>query len=153
MGNNSVTSIGGVVSWTSLSDGRFKRDISETVPGLDFISKLRPVTYHMDMDKMASFLKTPDSLRLKDAEAVKAKMLQSGFIAQEVEQAAKELGYNFSGVDAPKNEDDYYGLRYAEFVVPLVKAVQEQQQMIEELKTVNKNLQKQIDELKTEIKK
>ena len=70
-----------------------------------------------------------------------------------MEAAAKKLGFNFSGVDAPKNENDMYGLRYAEFVVPLVKAVQEQQQMIEELKTVNKNLQKQIDELKTEIKK
>jgi uncharacterized coiled-coil protein SlyX len=33
-----------------------------------------------------------------------------------------------------------YGLRYAEFVVPLVKAVQEQQAFIE-------NQQKQIDEL------
>jgi uncharacterized coiled-coil protein SlyX len=34
-------------------------------------------------------------------------------------------------VDAPKNPDDFYGLRYAEFVVPLVKAVQEQQDVIE----------------------
>jgi len=35
-----------------------------------------------------------------------------------------------------------YGLRYAEFVVPLVKAVQEQQQMIEELKKQNEELRK-----------
>ena len=35
------------------------------------------------------------------------------------------------GVDVPKNDSDMYGLRYAEFVVPLVKAVQ--QQMIESL--------------------
>ncbi len=39
--------------------------------------------------------------------------------------SAKNIGFNFSGVDAPKNENDLYGLRYAEFVVPLVKAVQE----------------------------
>jgi hypothetical protein len=38
-----------------------------------------------------------------------------------------------------------YGLRYAEFVVPLVKAVQEQQQQIEELKTANKLLQETLD--------
>jgi hypothetical protein len=34
-------------------------------------------------------------------------------------KAAKNLDYNFSGVDAPKNENDLYGLRYDEFVVPL----------------------------------
>ena len=28
-------------------------------------------------------------------------------------------------MDAPKNDKDFYGLRYAEFTVPLVKAVQE----------------------------
>ena len=59
---------------------------------------------------------------------------RTGFIAQEVEKAANELGYDFSGVDKPKNKNDYYGLRYAEFVVPLVKAMQEQQNMIEEMK-------------------
>ena len=31
----------------------------------------------------------------------------------------------------PKNVEDYYGLRYAEFTVPLVKAIQEQQLQIE----------------------
>lgn len=46
----------------------------------------------------------------------------------------------------PKNSSDYYGLRYAEFVVPLVKGMQEQQKMIEELK-------KEIEDLKREIKK
>ncbi|MCW5898298.1 MAG: hypothetical protein KIT10_03425 [Flavobacteriales bacterium] len=34
-------------------------------------------------------------------------------------------------MDAPKNSADHYGLRYATFTVPLVKAVQEQQQQIE----------------------
>ncbi|HNU87209.1 MAG TPA: hypothetical protein PKJ94_02925, partial [Ferruginibacter sp.] len=74
----------------------------------------------------------------------KEKILYSGFIAQQVEQAAKEAGYDFSGVDKPKNENDLYGLRYAEFVVPLVKAVQEQQSII-------KQQQVQIDELKKAI--
>jgi len=58
-------------------------------------------------------------------------MSRSGFIAQEVEATAESLGYDFSGVDAPKNDKDFYGLRYAAFVVPLVKAVQEQQEYIE----------------------
>ena len=66
-------------------------------------------------------------------------MIRSGFIAQEVEQAAKEIGYDFSGVDAPKNANDFYGIRYAEFVVPLVKAVQE-------LSHENEQLKKKVEE-------
>jgi hypothetical protein len=46
-------------------------------------------------------------------------------MAQEVEAAAQALNYNFSGVQAPPNDESLYSLRYAEFVVPLVKAVQE----------------------------
>ena len=38
----------------------------------------------------------------------------------------------FYGVDAPENENDPYGIRYAEFVVPLVKAVQELSIKVEE---------------------
>lgn len=146
--NNVVTSIGGPVGWTTVSDSRFKKDINETVPGLAFINKLRPVTYHMDIDRMAAFLKIPDSLRSKEAEAIKGGMLQTGFIAQEVEKAALELGFEFSGVDQPKNENDYYGLRYAEFTVPLVKAVQEQQKMIEALKLENEGLKEDIAKIK-----
>ena len=46
----------------------------------------------------------------------------TGFIAQEVEAAAKKINYDFSGVD---KSGEIMGLRYAEFTVPLVKAVQE----------------------------
>ena len=165
LGNSSVTSIGGQVGWTTLSDMRFKKDVKENVPGLDFIMKLKPVTYYLDMDAIAKFTNTPDSLRLKDAEALKGKMLQTGFIAQDVEKAASDCGFEFSGVDAPKNENDYYGLRYAEFVVPLVKAVQEQQNtidkqqttidnqqiIIDKQQTINDNQQKEIESLKSEL--
>ena len=44
-------------------------------------------------------------------------------------------------MDKPENENTPYGLRYSEFVVPLVKAVQE-------LSAKNDDLQKQIDELR-----
>lgn len=75
------------------------------------------------------------------------KIRYSGFIAQEVEKAANSVGYDFSGVDKPKNEKDYYGLRYSEFVVPLVKAVQEQQVMIEKQALQLQQQQQQIQEL------
>jgi len=145
IGNSSTSSIGGFANWTNISDGRFKKNIREDVKGLDFIMKLRPVTYQLDVANLSAKLngasENQQAPGMEIARAEKESIIQSGFIAQEVEQAAESLGYNFSGVDKPKNEDDLYGLRYAEFVVPLVKAVQELQQQVQEL-------QQQIEDLK-----
>jgi hypothetical protein len=74
----------------------------------------------------------------KKAREAKEKVVQTGFIAQDVEEAAKSANYDFSGVDV--DELGIYGLRYAEFVVPLVKAVQE-------LSEQNDRLQAQVNEL------
>jgi len=142
IGNSAISSIGGYANWTNVSDGRFKTNVKENVQGLDFIMKLRPVTYNLDMDAIAGFNKTPDTLRLNESERLKGAEAQIGFIAQEVEEAAKELNFDFHGVDKPKNENSHYGLRYAEFVVPLVQAMQEQQEIIEELKKRIEQLEK-----------
>jgi hypothetical protein len=147
LGNASIESIGGQVGWTTVSDARFKNQIKENVPGLDFILKLRPVTYHLDMNKIANFLHTPDSVRTLESENLAAAELHTGFVAQEVEETANKLGFVFSGVDKPKNSNDYYGLRYAEFTVPLVKAVQEQQIQIEQLKAENADLKSRLERL------
>jgi len=76
----------------------------------------------------------------------KGDIVYSGFIGQEVEAAAREVGYDFSGVVPPQNEQDHYSLRYAEFVVPLVKAVQEQQKMIEQMQNRIAELEKRLGE-------
>lgn len=130
-GNSAITSISGFAPFTDLSDGRFKTNVNENVAGLDFIGKLRPVTYHVNAQKLSRALGEKDM----DAASLEAKsqIVYTGFIAQEVEAAAQELGFDFSGVKTPQNADDQYGLRYAQFVVPLVKAVQEQQAIIESL--------------------
>ena len=149
-GNSATVSYGGWAGWSNVSDGRFKKDIEENVPGLDFINKLRPVTYHLDATELDAFLHKNDtsamSVSVKQLHSIalseKEKIRYTGFIAQEVEAVAKALGFDFSGVDPAKNENDTYGLRYAEFVVPLVKAVQEQQQMIERLQKRNEELEK-----------
>ena len=146
IGNTNVTSIGGYAGWSDLSDGRFKVHVQEDVQGLAFIKRLRPVTYHLDLGKLDRYLrvaddslsKTPD---FRNARVAKEQQVHSGFIAQEVEQAAKALGFVFSGVDRPQNENDTYKLRYAEFTVPLVKAVQE-------LAVENEALKKELAELK-----
>jgi len=73
--------------------------------------------------------------------------VHSGFVAQEVE-AAKKLEYDFDGVDKPENKEGLYGLRYENFIVPLVKAIQELSKQNEEKNAKIDDLQKQIDELK-----
>jgi hypothetical protein len=151
IGNLATNSIGGYADWTNFSDGRYKKDVNQNVKGLEFIMKLQPVTYHLDISGIRKKLnenrdKKTDEFTQK-AIVEKEKVLFSGFVAQDVEKVAKEAGYDFSGVDKPKNENDFYGLRYAEFVVPLVKAVQEQQAMINELKKQNTDLQNRVTEL------
>ena len=79
-------------------------------------------------------------------------MVQTGFIAQEVEEAAKATGFEFSGIDKPKSDNDYYGLRYAEFVVPLVKAVQELTDRNEKLEKDVAIQQKKMEKLEQLIK-
>ena len=86
------------------------------------------------------------------------KIRRTGFIAQEVEKAAVESGYDFSGIIKPKSEKEHYGLSYESFVVPLVKAMQEQQQMInnqnKKIEQQNEQLLKEKEELlnvKTEL--
>ena len=43
-GNSATTSYGGWAGWSNISDGRFKTGVRENVPGLSFVTKLRPVT-------------------------------------------------------------------------------------------------------------
>ncbi len=167
IGNSSVTSIGGYEPWTNLSDGRFKKNVKENVPGLAFINQLHAITYTMDVTNLRNFLGEDrqneataaegKTVREKNPEAEaliqkgiqeKEKIIRTGFVAQQVEEAAKKIGYDFSGVDKPANEHTPYGLRYSEFVVPLVKSVQELSKMNDELKKQSEARQKEIDELK-----
>jgi len=161
IGNGSVTSIGGYANWTNISDGRIKTNIKEDVPGLSFISKLTPVTYQLDLEAADKIIKNP-FISLKNGTAVinpgtadqtnsrreKEQIVYTGFIAQDVETVAKSINYKFSGIDVPKNDRDLYGLRYADFVAPLVKAVQELNKKSEEQEKQMEIFKKEIAELK-----
>ena len=152
IGNSSITSIGGYTGWSNLSDGRFKTHVQNNVPGLEFVLKLRPVTFSWDMDKLDAFTGTSNSIysqcpEMKKARNEKKNNVYTGFIAQEVEEAANAVGYDFSAIIKPKNEKAQYNLSYAEFVVPLVKAVQEQQETIEKQEALIKELITRIEAL------
>lgn len=149
IGNPSIGTIGGFANWSNLSDGRFKSQIKENVPGLDFILKLKPITYHFEARRFEHFLGRPDSLiqQLSTSYDLAESEVRTGFIAQEVEAAAKKIGYDFSGIHKPQNEKDNYSLAYAEFTVPIIKAIQEQQAEIERLKAENTELKLQARKL------
>lgn len=143
IGNAFVAQIGGAVNWSVISDGRFKTNVRQNVSGLHFINLLNPVTYQYDITAYNNFIGATagDSL----ATAMKHEVVYSGFIAQEVEAAANVAGYNFSGVHHPEHENDNYTISYAEFVVPLVKAVQE-------LSALNQDLLERQHMLEEEMK-
>ena len=166
IGDSGVTSIGGYANWSNISDGRAKKNIRADVPGLDFINLLQPVTYNLDLNAMDNLLgidkakknelekEVSQELKGISEKARKSKedLVQTGFVAQDVEKTAKSIGYKFSGVNV--DESGIYSLSYAEFVVPLVKAVQELsdkndrlQEQVEELGNKNNRLQKQVEEL------
>jgi hypothetical protein len=167
MGDGSVKSIGGPVGWTVFSDGRYKKDIKENVIGLTFINSLRPVTYTVNTQGLNEYynkgrkpisndaISTNEAVNaeMKKAEDEASKIVHCGFIAQEVEEAAKKLNFEFSGVDKPQSKDGLYGLRYDNFVVPIIKAVQELSHQNDELKNQNNDLQKQNSDLQKRIEK
>ena len=143
------------------SDIRDKADIRDTVLGLDFIQSLRPVDYRWDMredykperpdieipaesDENYEELKAEydlvmeewlESCKLenivRDGSKIRSRYHQ-GFIAQEV----LALEVEFGGIQDHKLKggDDVLSIGYDEIIAPLVKAVQEQQAMIEVLK-------------------
>lgn len=111
IGNTAVNVIEGQVAFTAASDKRLKKDIQSLDVGLDFIMKLNPVSYQMKA--------------FNDAK------LNWGFLAQDIETlVGDENAILTVGGDA----DRTLGLRYTDFIAPLVKAVQEQQALIDYLK-------------------
>ncbi len=89
------------------SDARLKRGITDLDYGLSAVEALRPVRYHWkDKPELGSRL---------------------GLLAQEVEKVIPEV------IEHPDTDDGYLGMRYAELVPVLIKAIQEQQDVIEAL--------------------
>jgi hypothetical protein len=123
------------------SDIRDKTDIQDTILGLDFIKALRPVEFKWDYreDYIQEVEKEDGTIEviklLKDG-SKKRTRLHQGFIAQEVKQIMDTQNIDFAGFQdhSINGGCDVLSLGYSEFISPMVKAIQEQQKMIEELK-------------------
>jgi len=108
-------------AYIQVSDKNMKSDVEEIDMVLDNVLKLNPVKYFYKDSKHIAVHKS------------------NGFIAQEVEAIFPEL--------VRVNEDGQKALAYADFGILSIKAIQEQQVIIKELKTKNETLQNQINEL------
>ena len=150
IGNADVTSIRSFSYLSTISDARIKKNVQNNVPGLNFINKLQPVTYNLDYSAINNLQKTsvPQENQLAATRADQNSPLYTGFIAQDVEKAAQSIGYDFDAIDVNKNNsNDLYGLKYTEFIAPLVKAVQELSEQNDEKDKAIASLQSQIDTL------
>lgn len=103
------------------SDLRLKNNINNTKLGLEFIKNLRPVDYNYNNSDIQ----------------------RHGFIAQEV---AENKDFGGVSVNAEGTEEETYTMAYSELMAPMVKAIQEQQILIE-------NMQKELNELKNNYHK
>jgi hypothetical protein len=135
LGNNTVTTIGGAVPWSSSSDIRLKKDIVDTKYGLNTVMQFRPVDYTL----------------------IGNNLKQVGFIAQEMKKLVPEVVTGFEG-DLSKHET--LSLTYENLVAVLTKAIQEQQEIINNLQKENntnteaiKKLTQQVEQLVELIKK
>lgn len=115
------------------SDARLKKDVQGSDLGLEFINKLRPVSYYW---------KQGDD-----------KKLHYGLIAQETENImfeAKQASGRQDEVDnvivTHDEKNDRYGIRYTELISPLIKAVQELFSEVKALIARVMNIEKKLEE-------
>lgn len=112
------------VAWTNVSDSRDKTNV-QTLPdnlGLNFIRKLRPVSFKYDTRNSYMF-KCGFEYGDKDG-TLKKNECNYGFLAQEIEQAANDLNVKFDGVSYD-TYNDKYGVKMLELLSPIVKSIQE----------------------------
>jgi hypothetical protein len=120
--------------------------VKNNAPGLDFILGLQPVTYHFDYDRFSGFL-GENNVEKAVLEEKTAKR-EMGFIAQDLETMCKKQGIELSNLlHVPENETDNYSIAYGMLVVPLVKAVQEMEAVVERQQSEIEALKSMVNQL------
>jgi hypothetical protein len=113
------------------SDLRSKESIVNSTLGLAFVNKLRPISYKWKESTHILNVEQEDGSRKEVIETQTHSRTHYGLIAQEVKTVLDDLSIDtkdFAGYidgNVSKNKADTYGLRYGEFIAPLIKAVQE----------------------------
>lgn len=131
LGNSSITTIrSATTAITSLSDRRDKTDIQTITEGIDFIKELKPVSFTWNT-------------RDKSKVGIKS----AGFIAQDLLalQKTSTIGANLDLVS--ENNPEKLEARYNNLLPVMVKAIQDQQAIIEDQKKRLELLEKLVAEL------
>jgi hypothetical protein len=139
LGDENISAAHIQVALTVASDERDKTDFVELDLGLDFVKALEPVTYYWDKrskygDKTAEEYdlnaQTPDGTHKED-------WMDVGFKAQAVQALEDAAGYTASAKKnltvASSDDGKQLGLRYEKFIPILVKAIQDQDAIIQSL--------------------
>jgi len=100
-----INTNGSATVYNTSSDARLKNVLGEA-KGLEIVNALNPVNFEWKSDGK----------------------IQDGLIAQEVEKVFPEA------VSEPELEGEWYSVDYSKLVTPLIKGMQEQQTIIEDLK-------------------
>jgi hypothetical protein len=152
LGNSATTSYAyGAVQ--NRSDERDKADIRDTVLGLDFITKVRPVDFKWNYreDYFNETIEKEIIINEDGTEEIVEKVIRTpiendgskkrgryhhGVIAGEVQDIIVKTGVDFGGFQDHNinGGQDVLSIGYEEFIAPMIKAIQEQQSMIDELK-------------------
>jgi len=102
-----ITSTGSATAYNTSSDYRLKENVRPIENGLDRLNSLNPVKFDWKKDGTSS----------------------EGFIAHEVQEIFSDA------ISGEKDGEDMQGMDYGRITPLLVKAIQEQQEQIEQLKT------------------
>ena len=137
LGNRLISRIfANVATITGISDRRRKKDIRalDTDLGLDFIEKLKPVSY-----------------RFNNGDETE----RYGFVAQDLEQALpaslhdtierSEPEHGLALIERQNDQDRTYRVSYGELTAPIVKAIQELQQEIGAVRQQNVDLRQALE--------
>lgn len=112
-----------------------KADIEDSDLGLDFVLALKPKSYRWTSTR--GTITTPSEAGGKaTVERIPGVRRHYGLIAQDVRDSL--AGKDFAGY-CHDQESNFYGLRYSEFIAPLIKAVQELTRRVEELESAQSN--------------
>ncbi len=120
-------------TWETYSDSRIKSNQQTISYGLKEVLKMQPKEY----------LQHNSLFRENSIDILPQKNRNIGFIAQEMYQIIPEAVFK------PENESlDLWSMSYEKLVPVLVKAIQEQQEIIETLKTDNITAKNELSEIK-----
>jgi len=121
---NDIRAAHGNVTWATVSDERYKKDITDSTAGLSFINALQPRTWNYKT--LGELPKTFNAYEADSTEVYKNTQTNHGFIAQEVKvaiDADSGLKDGFRLWD--EREDGAQEVAEAALIPVLTKAIQE----------------------------